>query len=100
MSRATYVRVILTRSIGRPLTTRQQVLRDGDWIEGELTKPVKIGEAFRLRCVFTNGPLCKRTYGSSTLISIKEDIVTTCQMQYMCLRVPRFNPTMSLRAWQ
>jgi hypothetical protein len=100
MSRTTYVRVILIRSIGRPSKPRQQALGDGAWIEGDLIKTVRLGETFRIRCVFANGRLCKRTYASSTIISIKDDIVTTRQMQYMFLRVPRFDPTKSLRAWQ
>jgi hypothetical protein len=100
MSRTIYVRVILIRSIGRSLPKRQQALGDGAWIEGDLIKAVRLGDTFRIRCVFANARLCKRTYASSAVISIKEDIVTTGQMQYMFLRVPRFNSEGSLRAWE
>jgi hypothetical protein len=99
MNRTTYVRVILIRAIGTSLPKRQQALGDGAWIEGDLIKPVRVGETFQIRCILDNGRLCKRTYAGSTVISIKEDIVTTRQMQYMFLRVPRFNSEGSLRAW-
>jgi hypothetical protein len=99
MSRTTYVRVILVRSMVFPPPRRQQALGDGAWIEGDLITPVRIGENFRIRCVFANGRLCKRTYASSTVVSIEGDVVTTYQMQYKVLRVPRFDPVKSLRAW-
>jgi len=100
MRRTTYVRIIIVGCVIQPPPPRCQALANGAWLEGTLTKRVRIGDAFHLRCVLMNGRLCKRVYQSSTVVSIKGDTVVTEQMRYKVLRVPKFNPEQSLRAWE
>jgi hypothetical protein len=75
-------------------------IRNGDWIEGRLKRPIKVGRPFELRCVFFNGGMCQKTYLSSEVVTIMSDQVRTRYVVYKVLRVPRFDSAKSLRAWE
>ena len=109
MATLSYVRIIRIRATtvvggprkGRPSKAAQPI-PNGSWIEGTLIKPIHIGKEFRVRCVFFDGKacLCGRLYQSSCVISIHGDQVITRQVVYKVMRVPRFDPQGSLRAWE
>lgn len=105
MSTLRYVRIIRMGSMVVPGGARRRgrrnelAIRDGDWIEGELTRPIRIGEGFRLRVLIINGQLCRRVYMSSRVVATQGDQVLTCEVRYKFLRVPAFDPDRSLRAW-
>jgi hypothetical protein len=104
MSPLRYVRIIRMGSMvveGEPKHRRSkktlEPLRDGDWIEGVLIKPIRIGEGFRVRTLFHNGQLCHRLYQSSTVVSIQWDQVLTFEVRYKVMRVPAFDPNRPLK---
>ena len=106
MSTLRYVRIIRMGSMVEPEGARRrgrrkelEAMRDGDWIEGELTRPIRIGDGFRLRVLIINGQLCRRLYMTSAVVAIQGDQVLTCEVRYKFLRVPAFDPDRSLRAW-
>jgi hypothetical protein len=106
MKPATYVRIIRLGSMvaeGGPkprLKWKQlEPLRVGDWIEGKLIKAIRVGDDFRLRALFHNGQLCRRSYLSSPVVAIQQDQVLTYEVRYKVLRVPKFDPKRSLKSW-
>ncbi len=78
-----------------------QPIPDGAWLEGELIKPIRVGRQFSLRCTCYCGKIsiCRRVYRSSAVVAIRGDQVITLYVRYKVLRVPRFDPDRSLRAW-
>jgi hypothetical protein len=108
MKPATYVRILRLRSSGcgkaPRLITESGVqfvpIQNGDWIEGRLVRPIRIGKPIEMRCLFYNGELCNRTYVSSKVETITSDLVRTAFVVYKVLRVPKFDSKKSLRAWE
>ena len=105
MSTLRYVRIIRMGSMVEPGAKRRsrwkelEALRDGDWIEGTLIKPIRIGEGFQVRTFIHNGQLCRRGYLTSEVVAIQGDQVLTSQVRYKFLRVPVFDPLKSLQSW-
>jgi hypothetical protein len=107
MKPATYVRVLRLRSSGcgkpsRAITeggVERVPIRNGDWIEGRLVRPIKVRRPFEVRCVFFNGELCEKTYLSTDVVTVMSDVVRTQYVVYKFMRVPRFDSVRSLRAW-
>jgi hypothetical protein len=105
-----YIRLIRTRpravsgssGKGRPTVKLFRPVPDGFWVEGHLTKPIQIGQAFEVECTCYQGKICicGRIFTTTEVISIYGDSVFTLDSQYKVLRVPRFDPLGSLRAWQ
>jgi hypothetical protein len=98
MSALRYVRIIRMGSMVEPSRVKRRgarkeltALQDGDWIEGVLTKPVRVGDGFRLRVFIHNGQACRRLYITSPVVTIQADQVLTCEVRYMFLRVPAFD---------
>ena len=81
MSTLRYVRIIRMGSMVEPGAKRRsrwkelEALRDGDWIEGTLIKPIRIGEGFQVRTFIHNGQLCRRGYLTSEVVAIQGDQV-------------------------
>jgi hypothetical protein len=105
MSTLRYVRIIRMGSMvepgakGRSRWTEREALRDGDWIEGTLIKPVRIGDGLQVRILIYNSQLCRRLYLTSDVVAIQGDQVLTTQVRYKFLRVPVFDPLKSLKSW-
>jgi hypothetical protein len=98
-----YVRVIRVRSREDASGTapKRGEPHVGSWIEGTLTTPIRVGCGFRVQCVLFNGQICRRTYQGSSVVAIKGDLVTTTtRVEYKVLKVPKFDPIGSLRAWE
>jgi hypothetical protein len=64
MNALSYVRIIRMGSMVEPSRVKRRgarkeltALQDGDWIEGVLTKPVRVGDGFRLRVFITMAKL-------------------------------------------
>jgi hypothetical protein len=99
MSTIRYVRIIRMGSMvpcgakRRGRRKELEALRNGDWLEGVLTQPIRIGDGFRLRVLIHNGQFCRRHYLTSAVVAIQADQVLTCEARYMFLRVPVFDPT-------
>lgn len=109
MATLSYVRIIRIRassiagSFRRGLSSKAvEPIPNGSWIEGTLIRPIRIGSEFRVRCVFFNGKacLCGRVYKSSAVVCIRGDQIFTRHVVYKVMRVPRFDPEGSLRAWE
>jgi hypothetical protein len=96
---ARIIRVRFRRDAGETAPKRGEP-HDGSWIEGTLTTPIRVGCTFRIKCVFFNGQICRRTYQGSSVVAIKGDLVTTTRAEYKVLKVPKFDPDRSLRAWE
>jgi hypothetical protein len=77
-----------------------EALRDRDWIEGMLIKPIRIGDGIQVRILIYNGQLCRRLYLTSAVVAIQADQVLTSQVRYKFLRVPVFDPLKSLKSWE
>ena len=105
MSTLHYVRIIRRGSMVEPGAKRRsrwkeiEALSDGDWLEGTLIKPIRIGEGFRVRVLILHGQFCRRHYMTSAVVAIQADQVLTSQVRYKFLRVPAFDPDRSLQAW-
>ena len=107
MSTLRYVRIIRMGSMVEPGAKRRsrwkelEALRDGDWIEGTLIKPIRIGDGIQVRILIFNGQLCRRRrlYLTSEVVAIQGDQVLTSQVRYKFLRVPVFDPLKSLKSW-
>jgi hypothetical protein len=105
MSTLRYVRIIRMGSMVEPGAKRRsrwkelEALRDGDWLEGTLIKPIRIGHGIELRTLLCNGQLCRRLYLTSAVVAIQADQVLTSQVRYKFLRVPVFDPLRSLKSW-
>jgi len=86
------------RLIGKPVDP----IANGAWIEGTVIKPICLGKEFQVYCTCYNGKICiqGRVYKSSEVVLIRGDKVFTQDVEYKVLRVPRFDPVKSLRAWQ
>jgi hypothetical protein len=105
-----YIRIIRVRgnassgnsNRGRLAKKPVQPIPNGAWLEGHLTKPIRVGQPFQVECTCFNGKICVcgRVYRSSAVILIRGGYVFTEEMEYKVLRVPRFDPVKSLRAWQ
>jgi hypothetical protein len=97
-----YVRIIRVRSRrdARETAPTRGEPHDGSWIEGTLITPIRVGSSFRVKCIFFNGQVCRRTYQGSSVVAIKGDRVTTARVEYKVLKVPKFDPDRSLRAWE
>jgi len=105
MSTLRYVRIIRMGSMVEPGAKRKskwkelEALRDRDWIEGMLIKPIRIGDGIQVRILICNGQLCRRLYLTSAVVAIQADQVLTTQVRYKFLRVPVFDPLKSLKSW-
>jgi hypothetical protein len=105
MSTLRYVRIIRMGSMVESGAKRRsrwkelEALRDGDWFEGMLIKPIRIGDGFQVRTLIHNGQLCRRLYLTSAVVAIQGDQVLTSQVRYKFLRVPVFDPLKSLKSW-
>jgi len=77
-----------------------EALKNGDWIEGVLTKPVRVGDGFRMGTLIHNGQVCRRIYITSAVVAIQADQVLTCEVRYKFVRVPVFDPEQSLKSWE
>jgi hypothetical protein len=106
MSTLRYVRIIRMGSMVEPGAKRRsrwkelEALRDGDWLEGMLIKPIRIGDGIQVRVLIYNGQLCRRLYLTSAVVAIQADQVLTSQVRYKFLRVPVFDPLKSLKSWE